>query len=60
MMGIFHLILVGYSIHLDIVCWWGCFLRVDISYLSTVPYQWKRQFNPDPKKQAKKVIFPTY
>ena len=32
-------------------------LNSDVEKISNWPYQWKKSFNPDPKKQAQEVIF---
>ena len=32
-------------------------LNADLEIIKNWPYQWKMQFNPDPKKQANEVIF---
>ena len=32
-------------------------LNSDLESISNWTYQWKLQFNPDPKKQSNKVIF---
>ena len=32
-------------------------LNADIKSISNWAYQWKMQFNPDPKKQTNEVIF---
>ena len=34
-----------------------CELNADLEKISCWAYQWKMQFNPDPKKQANEVIF---
>ena len=32
-------------------------LNTDLEKISQLAYQWKMQFNPDPNKQANKIIF---